>query len=50
MPQMSNMWWTMLMMTFIITFMMAMFMVYFNYMKLLTKNTDKKTKNMNWLW
>nr|QZZ18370.1 ATP synthase F0 subunit 8 [Yangisunda tiani] len=50
MPQMSPMWWTFLMMMFIITMLMSMCMVYFNYNKYLEMKTSSKKMNLNWTW
>nr|QHB74168.1 ATP synthase F0 subunit 8 [Bolanusoides shaanxiensis] len=50
MPQMSPMWWTMLMLMFNITLISSMAITYFNYKKLMMKNSLKLKKKMNWTW
>nr|YP_010582964.1 ATP synthase F0 subunit 8 [Vatana ogromna]UGN61410.1 ATP synthase F0 subunit 8 [Vatana ogromna] len=49
MPQMSPMWWTTLMFMFIISFMMYMNIMYFNYNKNIKKN-KKELNKLNWMW
>nr|WRY72490.1 ATP synthase F0 subunit 8 [Yangida basnetti] len=50
MPQMSPMWWTMMMMIFLISMLMAMSLVYFSYKKLIKKDMKMKKTSFNWLW
>nr|AIW65040.1 ATP synthase F0 subunit 8 [Notonectidae sp. MT-2014] len=52
MPQMSPMWWTMLMIMFLMTFFMFNMMIYFMKMEEGTKEENIKihTKSMNWKW
>nr|UFK32239.1 ATP synthase F0 subunit 8 [Aguriahana digitata] len=50
MPQMSPMWWTILMMMFITSFLMCMYMMYFNAMNYFKSNKKLLKKNMTWKW
>nr|ATF28659.1 ATP synthase F0 subunit 8 [Typhlocyba sp. EMHAU-15062510] len=50
MPQMSPMWWTMLMMMFIMSFIMCMYIMYFNSNKYSTMTKKMVKKNLNWTW
>nr|YP_010582899.1 ATP synthase F0 subunit 8 [Aguriahana juglandis]UGN61319.1 ATP synthase F0 subunit 8 [Aguriahana juglandis] len=50
MPQMSPMWWTMLMMMFIMSFIICMYIMYFNSNKYFTMTKKMVKKNLNWTW
>nr|YP_010540349.1 ATP synthase F0 subunit 8 [Singapora shinshana]UYF20491.1 ATP synthase F0 subunit 8 [Singapora shinshana] len=50
MPQMSPMWWTTMMMMFLISFMLVMSILYFNCMNLMNKDIQIKSKKLNWKW
>nr|YP_010583107.1 ATP synthase F0 subunit 8 [Opamata lipcowa]UGN61553.1 ATP synthase F0 subunit 8 [Opamata lipcowa] len=50
MPQMSPMWWTSLMVMFITSIMICMYILYFNYTNKMTANKKYLHKNMNWTW
>nr|YP_010583080.1 ATP synthase F0 subunit 8 [Hiratettix distanti]UGN61526.1 ATP synthase F0 subunit 8 [Hiratettix distanti] len=50
MPQMSPMMWTTLMFMFLISLLMCMYMLYFNYKKLIKFNKKIMKLNMNWSW
>nr|YP_010035023.1 ATP synthase F0 subunit 8 [Parazyginella tiani]QOX09867.1 ATP synthase F0 subunit 8 [Parazyginella tiani] len=47
---MSPMWWTTLMMIFIITLLMSMNILYFNYSKSINKKVKSTSKMHNWTW
>nr|UGN61371.1 ATP synthase F0 subunit 8 [Typhlocybinae gen. 1 sp. 2 BY-2021a] len=50
MPQMAPIWWMTLMVTFLLSMLMCMWIMYFNKnIKMNTYNKLKK-KNMNWSW
>nr|YP_009654891.1 ATP synthase F0 subunit 8 [Eocanthecona thomsoni]QCI09868.1 ATP synthase F0 subunit 8 [Eocanthecona thomsoni] len=52
MPQMSPLWWEVLFMMFIFTFMLFNIMIYFtNKNMMINKMTYyKKIKNLTWMW
>nr|YP_010583003.1 ATP synthase F0 subunit 8 [Yangisunda tiani]UGN61449.1 ATP synthase F0 subunit 8 [Yangisunda tiani] len=50
MPQMSPMWWTLLMLMFIFTLLMTMKVLYFNYMKMIKMKKSVKKNYFNWSW
>nr|YP_010583068.1 ATP synthase F0 subunit 8 [Farynala dextra]UGN61514.1 ATP synthase F0 subunit 8 [Farynala dextra] len=50
MPQMSPMWWTSLMIMFIISIFVCMYIMYFNYSKNMSTKSKKEYKNMSWTW
>nr|WRY72412.1 ATP synthase F0 subunit 8 [Eurhadina rubra] len=50
MPQMAPMWWTFLMMTFLLSMFLCMNMLYFNYNKMFMNNFKKKNNNLIWKW
>nr|QUI77261.1 ATP synthase F0 subunit 8 [Mitjaevia shibingensis] len=50
MPQMSPMWWTTLMVMFIIIFLILMTNMYFNLNNKLTMKVMLLKKNMSWKW
>nr|YP_010736913.1 ATP synthase F0 subunit 8 [Idioscopus ventrispinus]WEP24800.1 ATP synthase F0 subunit 8 [Idioscopus ventrispinus] len=50
MPQMSPMWWLILMLMFNLLYLMMNTILYFNY-KIMNKDSIKINKNkMNWKW
>nr|YP_010582912.1 ATP synthase F0 subunit 8 [Aguriahana triangularis]UGN61332.1 ATP synthase F0 subunit 8 [Aguriahana triangularis] len=50
MPQMSPMWWTMLMIMFISSFIMCLYLMYFNTTKFFKFNKKFTKKNLAWMW
>nr|YP_010374269.1 ATP synthase F0 subunit 8 [Deroploa parva]QVD38891.1 ATP synthase F0 subunit 8 [Deroploa parva] len=52
MPQMAPMWWEILFVCFILSFLMVNVIIYFNMnMKInMNKNMKKSFTNMNWMW
>nr|ATC73072.1 ATP synthase F0 subunit 8 [Cicadellinae sp. EMHAU-2015-Zz060410]QUO99351.1 ATP synthase F0 subunit 8 [Atkinsoniella grahami] len=50
MPQMAPMWWTSLMILFIMTLLLMMNIIYFNMLSKSTKNNQIFIKQMNWKW
>nr|YP_010952934.1 ATP synthase F0 subunit 8 [Empoascanara alami]YP_010952973.1 ATP synthase F0 subunit 8 [Empoascanara hongkongica]QJT42832.1 ATP synthase F0 subunit 8 [Empoascanara dwalata]WMQ52377.1 ATP synthase F0 subunit 8 [Empoascanara alami]WMQ52416.1 ATP synthase F0 subunit 8 [Empoascanara hongkongica] len=50
MPQMSPMWWTFLMIMFILSFIMIMSMLYFDYKKKIDFKINLNLTKMNWKW
>nr|QSL98475.1 ATP synthase F0 subunit 8 [Mileewa alara] len=50
MPQMSPIWWTSLMIYFIIMLMLINSMIYFNLIKIKLKKKMITTKKNNWKW
>nr|YP_010583055.1 ATP synthase F0 subunit 8 [Eurhadina exclamationis]UGN61501.1 ATP synthase F0 subunit 8 [Eurhadina exclamationis] len=50
MPQMAPIWWTMLSMMFLLSMMMSMQMLYFNYNKFFKKKNLKNKINYYWVW
>nr|AKP94523.1 ATP synthase F0 subunit 8 [Macracanthopsis nodipes] len=52
MPQMAPMWWTMLFISFNISFLMMMTIIYFqtDLGPKLSKKLTSKTNNLNWKW
>nr|UFK32226.1 ATP synthase F0 subunit 8 [Aguriahana sp. 1 BY-2021a] len=50
MPQMSPMWWTMLMIMFITSFIICMAVMYFNNSNFCKTKKSLTKKNLTWLW
>nr|UGN61566.1 ATP synthase F0 subunit 8 [Paracyba sp.] len=50
MPQMSPMWWTTLMLMFIFSILVCMFMMYFNYTKKMSEKKKMTMNNLSWTW
>nr|ATC73036.1 ATP synthase F0 subunit 8 [Graphocephala sp. EMHAU-2015-Zz052315] len=50
MPQMAPMWWTFLMIMFIMSMIMMMTNMYFNTLNKLMKKKEINTNQMNWKW
>nr|WRY72477.1 ATP synthase F0 subunit 8 [Aguriahana wutyshana] len=50
MPQMSPMWWTMLMIMFIGSYVICMYIMYFNSTSLFKTKKSMTKKNLNWVW
>nr|DAZ87576.1 TPA_asm: ATP synthase F0 subunit 8 [Stiretrus anchorago] len=52
MPQMSPLWWEILFMIFIISYLLFNILIYFNKKNLLIikDNKFKKINNLNWMW
>nr|YP_010952947.1 ATP synthase F0 subunit 8 [Empoascanara circumscripta]WMQ52390.1 ATP synthase F0 subunit 8 [Empoascanara circumscripta] len=50
MPQMSPMWWTFMMMLFILCFMLMMTIMYFEFKMKINYNTKLNYKMMKWKW
>nr|YP_009465594.1 ATP synthase F0 subunit 8 [Eurydema maracandica]AUZ97275.1 ATP synthase F0 subunit 8 [Eurydema maracandica] len=52
MPQMAPLWWEILFIMFMITFMMFNIMIYFNSSKNINKKNslNKKSLQLNWMW
>nr|YP_009694497.1 ATP synthase F0 subunit 8 [Eurydema liturifera]QEI26482.1 ATP synthase F0 subunit 8 [Eurydema liturifera] len=52
MPQMAPLWWEILFITFMVTFMTFNIMIYFNSGKSINKNIkiNKKSFQSNWMW
>nr|YP_010952960.1 ATP synthase F0 subunit 8 [Empoascanara angkhangica]WMQ52403.1 ATP synthase F0 subunit 8 [Empoascanara angkhangica] len=50
MPQMSPMWWTTLMVMFILLFIILMTILYFNINNKMTSKILLCNKKMNWKW
>nr|YP_010363554.1 ATP synthase F0 subunit 8 [Atkinsoniella wui]UNZ12655.1 ATP synthase F0 subunit 8 [Atkinsoniella wui] len=50
MPQMAPMWWTSLMLTFMLSFLLMMSLLYFNTMSNSMMMKQNKTVQMNWKW
>nr|YP_010952921.1 ATP synthase F0 subunit 8 [Empoascanara plamka]WMQ52364.1 ATP synthase F0 subunit 8 [Empoascanara plamka] len=50
MPQMSPMWWTMLMTMFTLSLLMMLTMMYFEYKKEINYKINFNNKKMIWKW
>nr|YP_010414444.1 ATP synthase F0 subunit 8 [Kusala populi]URW11944.1 ATP synthase F0 subunit 8 [Kusala populi] len=50
MPQMSPLWWTTLMITFIILFILMMTILYFNINNKMSKMIKLTETKINWKW
>nr|YP_011002218.1 ATP synthase F0 subunit 8 [Picromerus viridipunctatus]WPO01479.1 ATP synthase F0 subunit 8 [Picromerus viridipunctatus] len=53
MPQMSPLWWEILFIVFLLTYMMHNILIYFNKKNNLYSKTfiiHKKVNNSNWMW
>nr|QZZ18318.1 ATP synthase F0 subunit 8 [Eurhadina jarrayi] len=50
MPQMAPMWWTLLMMMFLLSMTVCMNITYFNMNKCLSNSSKKIKTNFNWKW
>nr|YP_010415460.1 ATP synthase F0 subunit 8 [Ziczacella heptapotamica]USC52160.1 ATP synthase F0 subunit 8 [Ziczacella heptapotamica] len=50
MPQMSPMWWTSLMLCFIIMLIILMTILYFNLNNKMESNINLMTNKINWKW
>nr|YP_010952908.1 ATP synthase F0 subunit 8 [Empoascanara defecta]WMQ52351.1 ATP synthase F0 subunit 8 [Empoascanara defecta] len=50
MPQMSPMWWTFLMIMFLMSFIALMTMMYFEFSKEIKYKTNLNFKKMIWKW
>nr|ASM41873.1 ATP synthase F0 subunit 8 [Scaphoideus nigrivalveus] len=50
MPQMAPMWWTIILLSTMLTLMMTIIINYFNYNKIIKSNYKMKFKVLNWTW
>nr|QZZ18357.1 ATP synthase F0 subunit 8 [Sobrala sp. SL-2021a] len=50
MPQMSPLWWTFMMIMFLMTFNLMMNMIYFNYKMKIESKFNITKKNIYWMW
>nr|YP_010363528.1 ATP synthase F0 subunit 8 [Atkinsoniella uniguttata]UNZ12629.1 ATP synthase F0 subunit 8 [Atkinsoniella uniguttata] len=50
MPQMAPMWWTFLMITFLMSFSLMMSLLYFNILSKSMMVKKTKINQMNWKW
>nr|UGK73246.1 ATP synthase F0 subunit 8 [Atkinsoniella heiyuana] len=50
MPQMAPMWWTLLMILFMMSMIMMMTSMYFNTLNKLMEKKEIYTSQMNWKW
>nr|YP_010610840.1 ATP synthase F0 subunit 8 [Erragonalia choui]WAP91661.1 ATP synthase F0 subunit 8 [Erragonalia choui] len=50
MPQMSPMWWTLMMLLFIFSMFLLMSLMYFNFLNKSMLKNKKNIHEMNWKW